>query len=176
RYDLRTARGKWRLYHHACRAAEEIPSGHPDEVVDDLVRQMGVPAPERPGDAFMNWQEVGILGRHPLVELGSHTVNHSVTPRLSLGVLWRELVDSKSRIEKEAEVRVSSFAYPYGRAGDYPPEVFPLLQQAGYRCAVTAGEGPNPPTQHPFELKRVPIDGTDSWPVFVTKAAGMMFR
>ncbi|MBI2935907.1 MAG: polysaccharide deacetylase family protein, partial [Chloroflexi bacterium] len=82
RYDLRTARGKWRLYQHACKAAEEIPSGHPDEVVDDLVRQMGVPASERPGDAFMNWQEVGILGRHPLVELGSHAVNHWVTLRL----------------------------------------------------------------------------------------------
>ena len=65
---------------------------------------------------------------------------------------------------------MTSFAYPFGL---YRPAQIALVQQAGYRSAVTTREGiDNPQRWNPLELRRIKISGKDNWLAFVLRMRG----
>jgi peptidoglycan/xylan/chitin deacetylase (PgdA/CDA1 family) len=63
---------------------------------------------------LLDWDEAGALLQAGW-EVGSHTVSHPDLTRLDAAARDRELSDAKAQLEQRLQVRVRSFAYPYGR-------------------------------------------------------------
>jgi peptidoglycan/xylan/chitin deacetylase (PgdA/CDA1 family) len=75
------------------------------------------------------------LARHPLIELGSHTVSHPTMALLSREEQEREIVDSKHALEEIVGRPVSSFSYPYGSRRDFNNVTVELARLAGFEVS-----------------------------------------
>lgn len=99
-------------------------------------------------------------------EIGSHGRTHRDLTTLDERDLREELVESRREIENNLGVKVSSIAYPFGRADD---RVVRLSSEAGYRfgCLAVPNAGDDP-----FRMGRVGVRRFDTIPDFRAKIEG----
>ena len=93
------------------------------------------PAEMRPQYDTLSESDLGQLGRHPLIEIGSHTVSHPTMALLSRAEQMREIINSKQLLEEMIGHPVSSFSYPYGTKRDFTGVTARLARQAGFQVA-----------------------------------------
>jgi len=75
-------------------------------------------------------------------EIGAHTLSHPILARLDDAAAWREIADSRQRLQELLGSPVTSFAYPNGRpAKDYDRRHLDMVRRAGYTCAVSTAWG-----------------------------------
>jgi peptidoglycan/xylan/chitin deacetylase (PgdA/CDA1 family) len=82
------------------------------------------------------------LSEHPLVQIGSHAVTHTMLSALTPQQQATELRQSKGRLEAIIDRPVTTFAYPYGERLSYGGETRGLVRSEGYSVAVTTDDGP----------------------------------
>lgn len=110
--------------------------------------------PPRPAPGLMlSWEEVRTMSGAG-IRFGSHTATHPILSRVDRAHAKREIEDSKRAIEERLGVPVDGLAYPNGTRADFLPETKTLLEEAGYRYAVTTIGGSNEPEQDVYELRR----------------------
>jgi peptidoglycan/xylan/chitin deacetylase (PgdA/CDA1 family) len=122
------------------------------------------------GIRFMTAAEVIELSRHPLVEIGSHTIDHTVLGDASEEEAHREMATCKARLEDLLGEPVPSFCYP---RCVYSPACPEAARRAGYTSAVTCGERGS---WDPFELKREGVHTPDGPVTFELKSRGLYYR
>ena len=83
---------------------------------------------------FMSWKELRELIRHPLIDIGAHTVTHPVLSRLSPLQQWREIYMGHRRLRAMLRDAPILFAYPYGSCS---ASSLLFLAMLGYKGAVT---------------------------------------
>jgi peptidoglycan/xylan/chitin deacetylase (PgdA/CDA1 family) len=131
---------------------------------------LGEPHPfmsPRAGVRLMDEDELRAVARHPLVEVGSHTVSHTVLDHAGADEAYDEMAASKRMLEDLIGVEVASFAYPdcgYSRACPGAAE------RAGYTSAVTCGGRGG---LRPFELSRESPNRLDGRLLFELKSRGL---
>jgi peptidoglycan/xylan/chitin deacetylase (PgdA/CDA1 family) len=156
------------------------------ELFPTLLPELGVPAtvfvcpnllgrpypwlPAADGIRFMDADEVRELARMPMVEIGSHTMDHAILEHASAEDAYRELRTSKDALEELLGEEVRSFAYPKGL---YSPECPPAAARAGYLSAVTTGDRGS---WEAHELRRESPDPLDGRLTFELKARGLYYR
>ncbi len=101
---------------------------------------------------YMYHDQVREIAQSGLVEIGSHGVSHRSLISLDLKQAEWEIVESKSMLEKELGITITSVAYPYGH---YNNAIAELAKSAGYASAITTDEGVNENTSEKFTLKRI---------------------
>jgi len=121
--------------------------------VDRLVADLNPRRPDRPKRFMLTWGEVDAL-RGLGFSVGAHTVTHPILSRVTPEHAREEIQGSKDAIERALGVTVRAFAYPNGGSEDYTPTTVRLVQECGFRCAVTTRRGLNEPATPPFELRR----------------------
>jgi peptidoglycan/xylan/chitin deacetylase (PgdA/CDA1 family) len=90
-------------------------------------------ASERGLFAPLRWSQVQRLAEAGF-EFGSHTCTHPpALTQLEPEACWREIAESRLKLEQRLGTRVVSFCYP---RGDLNPAVVRMVEQAGYACAV----------------------------------------
>lgn len=92
-------------------------------------------------DQAMNWDEVRQIASQRLCTIGAHTIHHYAVSKLSGDEALQEAIDSRDRIEQEIGQIPAFFAYPYGDEGSAGPRDFELMQQAGFKMALTTRKG-----------------------------------
>ena len=97
------------------------------------------------------WQVDEII-ETKLVEIGSHTLNHMYLKGTNQGMVTDEIVTSKSEIEKTFNIKVNSFAYPYGAYNDFAVQ---QVETSKYTNAITTDLGIIANKDNLFELKRI---------------------
>ncbi|RQR54538.1 polysaccharide deacetylase family protein [Burkholderia sp. Bp9126] len=100
-------------------------------------------------DNMLEWRDHG----H---EIGSHTLDHVPLSRVPADESWRQVVESRRRLEALSERRIESFCYPYG---DLSALVRDQVEAAGYRNATTTQRGCASRHDDPFALPRIPVAG-----------------
>jgi peptidoglycan/xylan/chitin deacetylase (PgdA/CDA1 family) len=105
------------------------------------------------------WDNVVSLNKDGLVTFGGHSINHEILTRLPIDLAYREIIDSKTIIEKHDVEPVNHFAYPNGTKNDYN-ETIKRQTAAAYKSGVTTLEGLNTAGCDFFEIKRLAI-GSD---------------
>lgn len=104
----------------------------------------------------------------PLVEFGSHTVNHCRLAELGPLAVMRELVSSRSALEAVVGAPVRVLAYPYGSFSDGVAFAASLL----YDFAVTTERGFYTPGCDRARISRIYISRDDTAGSFASKLAG----
>jgi peptidoglycan/xylan/chitin deacetylase (PgdA/CDA1 family) len=92
------------------------------------------------------------------VELGAHTVNHLVLSSLDATRQRLEIEGSLRDLESWLGHGIRSFAYPYGRTWDYNDETVAILEELGFRSALTAMPGLNEPETDRMALRRLAVN------------------
>jgi peptidoglycan/xylan/chitin deacetylase (PgdA/CDA1 family) len=69
------------------------------------------------------------------VSIGAHTVSHPMLSQMTEPAAYRELSDSRSKLETALGRPVLSLAYPFGDAVSVTPREPELARRAGFQCA-----------------------------------------
>jgi peptidoglycan/xylan/chitin deacetylase (PgdA/CDA1 family)/glycosyltransferase involved in cell wall biosynthesis len=117
-----------------------------------------------------DWDREGVLRGRPLlswedvqemadggVSFGAHTQTHASLTSLDLRRSREEISGSRADLERQLNLPVRLFAYPYGR---YDAATRAAVEQAGYDGACAVHPGPNGPSTDPFVVRRIEVKGT----------------
>ncbi len=110
-------------------------------VLRELADTSGVDADGLRLRTLMNWDEIRTMAAHPLVTIGSHTVNHRSLKRLSEADARHEIEDARRILQAELGRDPLHFAYPYGDASAVGCREVGFARDAGYISAVTTRHG-----------------------------------
>jgi peptidoglycan/xylan/chitin deacetylase (PgdA/CDA1 family) len=160
------------------QSAVQMQNAEREDLMARLPEILKVQVPERPPARWepLSWEQAREMASHG-IEFGAHTLTHPILSRVEdEQQLEREIRDSKKRIEQELDRETIHFCYPNGQAEDFTPAIVERVRQAGFKTAVTAGPGLNPPSAPPFLLKRVPVEPDREWGVFSRAVAGYRLR
>ncbi|MCX6805992.1 MAG: polysaccharide deacetylase family protein, partial [Patescibacteria group bacterium] len=108
--------------------------------------------PQNCGDSYLDWTQIREMTKTGLIEIGAHTINHANLAGLSPADQTREIVDSKTIIENELGVKITTLAYPYGR---YSQATIDIAFKAGFKSAVTTASGLSQSSANRLTLMRV---------------------
>ena len=92
-------------------------------------------------------------------ELGAHSITHANLLTSETETKRNEIHSSRTQLEEIFEVKVSSFAYPFGLFSSADIDV---VNTSGFASAVTTEQGITDQVwQERFQLKRIKVSGKD---------------
>ncbi len=100
-------------------------------------------------------EEVKQLSDGGQIEIGAHTVSHSMLSALPASVQRDEIEQSKKDLEEILGFPVRSFAYPFGTLSDYTRETVSLVKQLEFDCACSNFKDVVQPGADLFQLPRL---------------------
>jgi peptidoglycan/xylan/chitin deacetylase (PgdA/CDA1 family) len=127
---------------------------------------------------------IGVEGVRKLVEegftIGGHTSNHvNLAELCDKDVLRDEIQKDKEELERITGTRVKYFAYPFGFYRNAHIDLERVVQDSGYRGAVTTVPGFNTASTNTFLLRRDLVNASMPMTVFKARLSGshdsMMF-
>jgi peptidoglycan/xylan/chitin deacetylase (PgdA/CDA1 family) len=145
-----------------------VPTGYIGRVNDWDVRNGALP---RAG--IMTSAQLERLSRSPLVDFGSHSVDHRSMRSLSPSEMRRQAAESKRTLEALLGRPVTTFAYPYGQLHDFSPDTTHALLEAGYDIAVTTRWGSTNSAEKVLGLRRISFEERDGPDELRAKVEGL---
>ena len=121
----------------------------------------------------MTWDQVE-EAREAGIEIGAHTRTHPILAGLDEDRAEVEIAGSKRTIEDHLGVRVTSFAYPFGKPREHlTRRTIDLVSQLGFRSAVAIRYRGVRPSDDPFCIPRFAVT-QDPVDVLAGKIAGRL--
>jgi len=118
-------------------------------------------------------EELKELNKSKLVDFGSHTASHQNTECINQDGLLIEAQKSKHALEQLLGVKnITLFSYPYGGLHDYSKKTINLLQEAGYKIAVTTRFSAMNSAKAIMMLRRIQLEENDSLKTIYDKLLG----
>ncbi len=150
------------LYRSLCQLLRTLVEQDRRRVLEELLVWAGAESMGRRTHRVLSPDEIARLAQERLVEVGAHTVTHSVLSTLPAVAQQAEIQGSKDCLEDILGDSVTSFAYPYGSRSDYMAGTVAIVRDAGFTCACSnfaevVGSG-----RDPFQLPRVLVRDWDS--------------
>ncbi len=107
---------------------------------------------------FVTWEQVKEMEKDNFLA-GSHTCRHAYLPEVSPEEAREEIFNSKKAIEEKLGHPIDYFAYP---VGGFTAQAKKLVEEAGYKAAVTTNRGVDRFNVDLYELKRIRVNNTDN--------------
>lgn len=101
---------------------------------------------------FMTKAQIQEVSNSGLVEIGSHSLNHLQLKTVSEAVARKEVIQSKTLLEKMFNIKIESFAYP---SGSFSLQTVEIVKEAGYVVAVSTISGSYQSKDDMFYLLRL---------------------
>lgn len=124
-----------------------------DNIIRDMEKHANLPELPVDENSFLNWGQVREMAKSQ-IHFASHGVTHRTLTLLTENELKEELVASRKFLEEKLGEPVHAFAYA---GGDYNDKVVGLLEDIGYRLAVTVEPGLNARSAGLYRLKRINV-------------------
>ena len=99
-------------------------------------------------------------------EVGSHTQHHIDLTTTDSQTSHSEILNSRISLSQQLNTDIQQFCYPYGR---YASEHVGIVKSSGYVAATTTARGKVHADDSAFELRRVPVARSTSFPQFLFK-------
>ncbi len=131
-----------------------LPDDEQRRLLDTLAAWSGIPPTRAATHRMLSEGELMALGSDNLIEIGAHSVTHSVLPSLPFDAQRREVSESKRALEALIGKPVSSFSYPYGRTSE---PTLSVVRDAGFDRACTTRPASVAPNGDPFDLPRIAV-------------------
>jgi len=121
----------------------------------------------------MTWEQISEMAAYG-IRFGAHTCSHSNLSHVSLETAEREIVESRSIIERHIGTDVAGFAYPYGYdvAGYF--KLRPVLEKHGFGYACTSWCGHVNPASDLYLLGRIGVPLSSS-PAIIARTLGLEY-
>jgi CelD/BcsL family acetyltransferase involved in cellulose biosynthesis/peptidoglycan/xylan/chitin deacetylase (PgdA/CDA1 family) len=153
RFPLRNDAERLRANDEIYTFLRQLPDADRRRYLDEILHELdGLDASERNGK-MLNWDQIRFLKANG-IGFGGHTVTHPFVSKLELECASWEASECKRRIEAETQEAVEFFAYPSGREVDFSEWNKQVIQNAGYRAAVSTLWGVNDPATDRLQLRR----------------------
>ncbi len=153
RYSLRSSNQRKKAI---CRITEKLKSktGQEkelflEEIVD--VSHINIP-PDLGKEVYLSWDDVLEMNKNGIT-FGAHSVTHPNLALLPLEEAKHEIAQSKKSIDQQLNQDTSVFCYPNG---DFNPDVARLVEEEGFKCALTQMPEMIKLEVNPYQLGRVP--------------------
>jgi peptidoglycan/xylan/chitin deacetylase (PgdA/CDA1 family) len=127
-------RSMWQL----AKLLSEVERG---DLIQQIRRWAGAEPAGRPNHRPLSPEEVSLLERGGLIQVGAHSLTHPILSRLSAAEQQEEIQRGKERLEDILGHEVAMFAYPYGSRADYSAETMKLAQAVGFQAACANFRG-----------------------------------
>jgi peptidoglycan/xylan/chitin deacetylase (PgdA/CDA1 family) len=114
-----------------------------DRLLDTLMTWASVDSRPPADRLAMTVAELVRLARHPLIQIGCHTVGHRPLPSLSPSAQRQEIKGCRDALEEWIGRPVTTFSYPYGRHNRVTSTI---VRDLAFRLACTS----RPATMHPL--------------------------
>lgn len=139
--------------------------------LENFARKQGVTVPDRPVTEFSasSWDNIREMSESG-IEIGAHTLTHPSLGRVDEDQLIEEVYNSVDEIDKQLNIRPTSFCYPNGQPSDYTENVKKSIKEAGCKSAVTAFYDKNLITDV-YELRRFSV--SENWQYFLRASNGI---
>jgi peptidoglycan/xylan/chitin deacetylase (PgdA/CDA1 family) len=144
--DARAAAARDLCDRLACAGAEKVAA-----VLGQLREWAGEPG-AGPDGVPLETAELEALARHPLAEIGAHTVSHGCLAQLSAAAQRAEIGRSKAGLEAMTGAPVAVFSYPNG---SFATETPALVAELGFSCACTSMDGMFTRRGDPYRIPRL---------------------
>ena len=149
---------RYDLYQAVHKLLRRLPSGQRTAKMDALLKWSGASREARPPYRTLTTEELAVLVKTSLIDIGGHTVTHPLLPEQELAVQREEISGGKIALEQMIGRPVHDFSYPYGFYSDPTIE---LVRQAGYSSACTCIERATRCESDPFQLPRFMVRDWD---------------
>jgi peptidoglycan/xylan/chitin deacetylase (PgdA/CDA1 family) len=146
------------LYRELWKRCSDLQGVERRHVLDELLAWSAAAPVSHPMHRPVSAEELAVLGKGELIEIGSHTVTHPFLSRLPALLQEDELRKSRSCLEEIIEAGVSSLSYPHGA---YSRKTAALAAKAGYTCGCSTRAEPVRSNTEPFELPRMMVPDCD---------------
>jgi peptidoglycan/xylan/chitin deacetylase (PgdA/CDA1 family) len=100
---------------------------------------------------MLDAERVTLLARHPMVEVGAHTVRHLRLDELTRDEVQRELHDAREFLQEITGVEIRSVAYPHGA---HDRRVLTEVRRAGYSSGAAVKNALSHPGDDPLAIAR----------------------
>lgn len=104
----------------------------------------------RPG--YLSLEELQAIRDSGVVEIASHTLDHTYLKEIKTEVVKKEIQESKTKLESLLGIGIFSFAYPWGA---FSKDTLMMVRAAGYTSAVSVIPGVNQSQENQFYLFRI---------------------
>ncbi|MGI9020531.1 MAG: polysaccharide deacetylase family protein [Solirubrobacterales bacterium] len=121
------------------------------------------------GPPLIGWEDVVRLDRDSPLRFEAHSVSHPNLLTLGDEQAREEIMSSKAALEARLDRPVEAFSYPAGLFGARERR---MVEEAGYRVAVSCEPGLNDSETDRFALRRNQIDHHDALLDFRAKLGG----
>lgn len=127
------------------------------KLLDELSQWSGSEPACRESRRTLSTDELKQLAQCDNIELGAHTISHPILAMLDDEEQLHEIDGSKRMLEQAAGTKVQSFAYPYGRRGDFSARTVELVRDAGFTAACCTVADVTWPGSDRYRLPRIPM-------------------
>lgn len=134
-----------------------LPPQERQSVMDDFTAWARVSAAAGHQSPWLSAHEVHTLAQGGLIEIGAHSVSHSLLAGLPETAQREEIRQSKRQIEEIVGRPALAFAYPYGKPDSYTAATVRLVKEAGFTCACSNWPGVVSRGAASFELPRLHV-------------------
>ena len=117
--------------------------------------------PEIRPKRIMSTEHLRALSADPLVDLGSHTVDHVSMRQLTEDDMRDQVLESRRSLEDVSGRPINMFSYPFGQRDDFSSETEDVLRRAGYEMAVTTCWGTRNSVRNGLRLRRIWLKEAD---------------
>jgi peptidoglycan/xylan/chitin deacetylase (PgdA/CDA1 family) len=158
--DERAPAPRQQAYRDLCSRLRALDETDQEHALEHL-RRVVATHEETDGDTArpLTAAELVLLADGDLVTVGAHTITHPVLSQLPADRQAGEIGGSKRHLEAAVDRPVTSFAYPYGAAGDFDRTTVSLVRDAGFSEACTSVAGRVRPRTNPFQIPRLLVRG-----------------
>lgn len=125
------------IYHQLCHILMPLSPAHRQELLQDLRAWSGRYQFSRPTHRHLTRDEVQTLAKDACFDIGAHCIEHPMLSTVSIQEQRREILQGKTQLETVLNHPLHSFAYPYGKRGDYTADTVEIVRQAGFSCACS---------------------------------------
>jgi len=159
RTDTPTARHS--LYRSLYQLLFPLPHPERQSVLENLSEWAMLSVTGKKTHRVLSCEELQLLGRDGLVEIGSHTMSHASLAHQPADVQNNEIRGSKACLEEILGHRITSFAYPYGGRSHYTNQTVTMVRDAGFEWACSNFAGAVRPGTDHWQLPRFLVRNWD---------------
>ena len=151
--ELKTLKMRTIAAHQVLKILREIPDHIRENTILEILKGLGTSEGRSDPNVMLTWDQVREMRRNE-IDIGSHTVSHPILSRCAPNQVKVELTHSKKIIEEEIGHEIEAFAIPSGRPIDYSDFTVKMVEESGYKFALTTSRGTNSQGENPWLLRR----------------------